>query len=99
MNEYTIQELAENLATYYRQEPSPDYTAEGLEAALEWAWNDDDETVAGWSVDDVLDRALGAFNLALTPRQARTILNDVAKTDVDWSAVDYCIKQWKDKKR
>lgn len=98
MDEYKMQELAEFMATYYQQEADPDYTADGLLAALRWA-ADANETVAGWSVDDVRDRALDAFELVLTMPQARKILAKVATTDVNWDAMDYCIRQWKDEKR
>ncbi len=102
MNEYKIRELASYMEAYYKQEADPDYTVDGLEKALEWAWDDSDssdETVAGWSLDDVLNRAWGEFDLHLTRAQARKILADVAEADVNWDAVDYCIQQWKDSKR
>lgn len=98
MSEYEMQELAEFMEAYYRHEPEPDYTADGLLAALRWAAGTS-ETVAGWSVGDVLDRARGEFDLQLTMPQARKILANVATTDVNWDAVDYCIQQWKDKNR
>lgn len=102
MNEYAVREIAEFVVTYWRQEQAPDYTADGLETALRWAWEQgemQDETVAGWSVKDVLDRAQEEFDLNLTIPQAREILEKVATTDVNWDAVDYCIQQWKDSKR
>lgn len=99
MNEYKIRELASYMEAYYKQEANPDYTADGLEKAILWATAGADETVAGWSVSDVLDRAWGEFDLQLTMPQARKILANVATTDVNWDAVDYCIQQWKDKNR
>lgn len=98
MGEYEMQELAEFIAAYYRHEPEPDYTADGLLAALRWA-TDTNETVAGWSANDVLDRARDEFDLQLTTPQAREILARVATTDVNWDAVDYCIQKWKDEKK
>ena len=100
MNEFTIRELASYMEAYYKQEADPDYTVDGLEKALEWAWGDSgDETVAGWSLEDVRDRARDEFDLQLTLPQARKILADVAGADVNWDAVDHCIQKWKDSKR
>lgn len=95
MDEYTIQELASHMAAYYSQEAVPDYTADGLEKALKWAAKPG-KTVAGWSLEDVRDRAWDEFDLYLTRVQAETILADVAEQTPNWEVVDYCIQKWKD---
>lgn len=95
MNEYKIRELASYMEAYYSQEADPDYTADGLEKALLWA-AEPGETVAGWSLEDVRDRARDEFDLYLTRAQAETILADVAEQTPNWEVVDYCIQKWKD---
>lgn len=98
MNEYKIRELADDMAVYFRDEAHADYTADGLFAALRWAWGNE-EVALIWSIDDVIERAMDEFDSRPTISEARQILTRLLDADADYGALDYCIQQWKDKNR
>ena len=97
MDEYTIQELAENLATYYRGEPEPDYTTEGMLVALRWAW-ERNEVASVWATEEVIDRAWEKFDVKLAVSSAREIMLQLAELGESYAGLDYCIQQWINKR-